>query len=69
MGQPICQSVRGLRLHSFENSWNFTCGLTMLMKGPLDSFSLHLELQSNIPLFKALFYFFHCNADFGCSID
>ena len=41
----------------------------MLMKGPFDSLSLHLELQSYIPLFKALFYFSHCNADFRCSID
>ena len=38
-------------------SWNFTCGLTMLMKGPFDSFSLHLELQSCIPFLKLCFNF------------
>ena len=41
----------------------------MLMKGPFDSFSLYLELQSKIPLFKALFYFFLCKAALGCAID
>ena len=50
-------------------SWNFTCGITMLMKGQFDSFSLHFELQSCIPLFKALFLFSHCKAEFGRSID
>ena len=43
-----------MSLHSEIESWNFTCGLTMLLKGSFDSFSLHLELQSYIPLFKAL---------------
>ena len=33
MGQPICHSVHGLRLPLEIASWNYACGLTMLMKG------------------------------------
>ena len=35
MGQPICQSVRALRLHSFENNRRYNLGLTLLIKGDL----------------------------------
>ena len=35
MGQPICQSVRGLHFHSFENHWRYSLGLTLLIKGHL----------------------------------
>ena len=38
----------------------------MLMKWSFDSCSLHLELQSYVPLFKALS---SCKADFECLID
>ena len=39
------------------------------MKGPVDYFSLHLELQGYIPLFQALFKFSYRNAVLWCLID
>ena len=45
---PVCASVTlALVQEPLKiESWNITCGLTMLIKGPFYSFSLHLELQS-----------------------
>ena len=53
--------VRGLRLHLLENyeieSWNFTCGLTMLMKWPFFLFRCNLSCRvtSLIKIFVLIF--------------
>ena len=49
MGQPIYQSVRGLRLHSFENHWRWNLGLTMLIKGHLIFFFFAFGVEESHP--------------------